>query len=214
MALTRRQALGTLAGITASIAASPRAARALALPGPAGAIPGGGPRRLPNVPLTTHEGRRVRFYDDLVKDRIVLINFMYVKCEGVCPGMTANLARVQRALGDRVGRDVFMYSITLKPHEDPPEALRGYMRMHAIGPGWEFLTGRRDDVDLVRRTLGFVDPDPALDADVSNHTGLVLGGNDGIDRWAACPALAEPSAIVEFVGWMGRSKAPPSLSGR
>src|SRR5215831_3096467 len=78
-------------------------------------------RYFPNVALTTHEGKKVRFYDDLIKDKIVTINFMYADCEGVCPGITANLVNVQRALGERVGRDIFMYSITLKPEHDSPE---------------------------------------------------------------------------------------------
>src|SRR5215510_2083471 len=69
-------------------------------------------RYFPNVALTTHEGRKVRFYDDLIKDKIVTINFMYADCDGVCPGITANLARVQKLLGDRVGRDIFMLSCT------------------------------------------------------------------------------------------------------
>ena len=36
--------------------------------------------RFPNVVLKTHEGRNVRFYDDLLKGKIVLINFMYASC--------------------------------------------------------------------------------------------------------------------------------------
>src|SRR6184192_3122047 len=80
--------------------------------------------RLPNVPLQTHEGKTVRFYDDLVRGRIVTVNFMYARCQNICPGMTSNLAMVQRALGERVGRDIFMYSITLKPEEDTPAVLR------------------------------------------------------------------------------------------
>ena len=73
---------------------------------------------LPNVDLVAHTGQRVRFYDDLVKDKKVIINFMYAKCEGICVPVTANLVRVQKLLGDRVGRDIFMYSITLKPAQD------------------------------------------------------------------------------------------------
>src|SRR6476659_11482565 len=67
-------------------------------------------RSFPNVTLTTHEGKKVKFYDDLLKDKIVIINFMYVKCEGTCPGTTANLAKVQKLLSNRVGKDIFMYS--------------------------------------------------------------------------------------------------------
>lgn len=67
----------------------------------------------PNVPLVTHEGKAVRFYDDLVKNKTVMINFMYARCGDICPGMTANLKLVQKELGDRVGKDIFMYSISL-----------------------------------------------------------------------------------------------------
>ncbi len=77
----------------------------------------------PNVPLVTHEGKSVRFFDDLIKDKVVLINFVYTSCEDSCPLETARLAVVQRILGDRVGRDVFMYSITVDPETDTPEVL-------------------------------------------------------------------------------------------
>src|SRR3954452_10233507 len=80
-------------------------------------------RYFPNFELTTHEGKKVRFYDDLIKDKIVVINFMYAQCEGICVPVTQNLKRVQNLLGKRVGRDIFMYSITLKPDEDTPEKL-------------------------------------------------------------------------------------------
>src|ERR1044072_2557808 len=80
-------------------------------------------RYFPNFELTTHEGKKVRFYDDLIKDKIIVINFMYAQCEGICPGITTNLVKVQKLLGDRVGKDIFMYSFTLKPEQDTPEAL-------------------------------------------------------------------------------------------
>src|SRR5262245_65558150 len=85
------------------------------------AVPGPGARRFPNVLLKTHTGRDVRFYDDvLAGDKIVLLNFMYARCNGICPGTTQNLLRVQHLLADRMGRDVFMYSITLTPENDTP----------------------------------------------------------------------------------------------
>ena len=159
-------------------------------------------RYFPNVVLRTHEGRPVRFYDDLVRDKIVVINFMYATCEGVCPGITLNLARVQKLLGDRIGRDIFMYSITLKPEQDSPAVLSDYVAMHGIGPGWLFLTGDPADVELLRRTLGFVNPDPALDADSSQHIGNIRYGSEPRLLWAACPGLAEPHWIVESLGWL------------
>ena len=157
-------------------------------------------RSFPNVVLTNHEGKKVKFYDDLIKDKIVLINFMYVKCEGTCPGTTANLAKVQKLLGPRVGRDIFMYSITLKPEEDTPETLRRYAKAYKVGPGWQFLTGAPADVELLRRKLGFIDRDPARDAVKSNHIGMLRWGNEPLTLWAGCPGLLAPDKIVRELG--------------
>jgi protein SCO1/2 len=159
-------------------------------------------RYFPNVALRTHDDRVVRFYDDLIKDKVVVINFMYATCEGVCPGITANLAKVQQLLGDRIGRDIFMYSITLKPEQDSPAALRDYVAMHNVGPGWLFLTGEPPDVELLRRKLGFVNPDPRLDADSAEHIGNIRYGNEPRQVWAACPGLAAAHWIVESLGWL------------
>ena len=159
-------------------------------------------RYFPNVELVTHEGRKVRFYDDLVKDKIVLINFMYAECTGICPGITANLKRVQALLGDRVGRDVFMYSLTLKPKQDTPAALKHYVEMHKIKPGWTFLTGRPDDIELLRRRLGFFTTNQKQDRDLSNHIGMVRYGNEPRQWWGMCPGQAKPEWIVEAVHWM------------
>jgi len=161
-------------------------------------------RYFPNVVLRTHENRQVRFYDDLVKDKVVIINFMYTACEGVCPGITANLSKVQKLLVDRIGRDIFMYSITLKPKEDTPAVLNEYAAMLDAGPGWLFLTGDPADIELLRRKLGFVNPDPALDADASQHIGNIRYGNERRQLWAACPGLAAASWIVESIGWVER----------
>src|SRR3989442_8677148 len=102
-----------------------------------------GPRAgyFPNAILRTHQNKPVRFHDDLIKGKVVLINFMYTNREAPCPRQTANLAAVQRALGDRVGRDIFMYSITLKPEEDTPKVLQEYAKSNGAKPGWLSLTG-------------------------------------------------------------------------
>ena len=163
---------------------------------------GGGARGFPNYELQTHEGRTVRFYDDLVKGRIVTINFMYADCTGICPSMTANLLKVQQLLGVRAVRDVHMYSFTLRPRHDTPTILKQYVEMHGIGPGWTLLTGKPTEIDRLRRKLGFVDADPEEDRNLATHVGMVLVGNDAIDRWASCPAIARPSELVKLVGWM------------
>ena len=158
-------------------------------------------RYFPNFEITTHEGKKVRFYDDLIKDKIVVINFMYAKCEGICVPITKNLKRVQNLLGKRVGRDIFMYSITLKPEEDTPDKLKHFMDMHRIKPGWTFLTGKPDEINTLRRKLGFSDSKAKLDKDLTNHIGMIRYGNEARQWWAMCPGQANPSWIVESILW-------------
>lgn len=158
-------------------------------------------QHLPNIALTTHLGQHVNFYDDLVKDKKVIINFMYVRCNGICVPVTSNLVRVQKLLGDQVGRDIFMYSITLKPAEDSVDDLRQYTEQHGIGPGWLFLTGTPGDVDHLRRALGFAYADAAEDADLSNHIGMVRFGVEPLTRWAACPGMGNPEHIARSILW-------------
>lgn len=153
----------------------------------------------PNPMLETHDGKRVRFYEDLVKGRLVVFNMMYASCSNICPPNTANLLQVQQALGAKAGRDVFMYSITLQPEFDSAAALQDYVRKYGIKPGWTFLTGQRKDIDLVRRKLGFFDPDPVVDADLRQHTGMLRIGHDARDRWSMLPALATPRQIVNSI---------------
>ena len=166
-------------------------------------------RYFPNFELTTHEGKKVHFYDDLIKDKIVVLNFMYVKCEGICMPITMNLKRVQNLLGDRVGRDIFMYSITLKPEQDTPKALKQYVQAHRIKRGWTFLTGKPDEIDKLRRSLGFKDAKARLDQDLTNHTGMVKYGNEARQWWGMFPGEANAPWIVECIGWMDGPNAKP-----
>lgn len=160
----------------------------------------------PNFELVTHEDRKVRFYDDLIKDKIVVINFMYAKCDGICVPITQKLKRVQEILADRVGRDIFMYSITLKPKEDTPQKLQHYVHMHKLKPGWTFLTGRPDEIEILRRKLGFSDGNPKLDKDLTNHIGMVKYGNERRQWWAMFPGKGNPSWMVRSILWMDERK--------
>jgi protein SCO1 len=152
-----------------------------------------------NVEVTAQDGRSFRFYDDLMKDKIILVNFFFTECPGVCPLMTQNLANLPDLLGDRFGRDIFMYSISLQPEHDTPERLADYASLYGVGPGWLLLTGKATDIELLRHRLGFVDSDPAQDADLEQHLGTVRIANVPMHRWIMSPALLNPAAIVRAV---------------
>src|SRR5258708_31755035 len=154
-------------------------------------------RYFPNVLLTTHEGKQVRFYDDLVKGKSVVVNVMFASCNDACPLITANLTRVQELLGDRMGRDLFFYSITIDPEHDTPEILDLYAKSYGVGAGWLFLTGKPDDIELLRQKLGYVDPNPDIDKGKSLHSGMLRYGNEPLSLWASCQGGAKPEWSAE-----------------
>lgn len=159
-------------------------------------------RYFPNLVLTDQNGRKLKFYDDLLKDKIVILNMFYAQCEGICTPITRNLVRLQKLLGNRVGKDIFMYSFSLKPKEDSVSALKHYAQIHKVKPGWLFLTGAPEDIETLRRKLGYVDPDPEADKDLSNHIGLIKYGNEPLERWGGCPGMSSPEWIAETLSWV------------
>lgn len=165
--------------------------------GASSAVPKGstwGANYFPNVPLVTQDGKTVRLYDDLIKDKKVLINFIYAGCEKACPLATAKLAQVQKLLGDRVGSDIFIYSITLDPEHDTPEALKAYAGKYGAGPGWLFLTGKREDIDIVRFKLG------ERDEEKENHNNIVRVGNGAKGQWMRLPLVGDLNFLVNEIG--------------
>lgn len=151
----------------------------------------------PNIELRTQEGRKVRFYDDLIKGKIVAINLIYTSCEYSCPLETARLAQVQKMLGDRVGKDIFFYSISIDPENDTPEALKAYAEKYHAGPGWYFLTGKKDEIEMLSKKLGLYS-DPAASRD--GHMPHLLLGNEPLGQWMRNSALDNPRFLAQTIG--------------
>ena len=202
-------AVGAVAavGLTEALLNAPEFGADKRKPAASPAVANRGTNGVPNVELQTHTGRKVRFYDDLVRGTLVVINMMYAGCNITCPPMTHNLVKVQELLGERVGRDIFMYSLTLKPEQDGPEDLAQFAKLHAVKPGWLFLTGRPAEVEQLRLALGFYDPDAAEDRKEGRHVGMVRIGNDPFKRWGMAPALAAPRQIVSMIEHLDRRHA-------
>jgi protein SCO1/2 len=169
-------------------------------------------QRFPNVPVVDHDGNILRFYDDMLKDKTVLINFMYTRCNGSCPGTTANLRKAQAEFGDRMGRDVFMYSVSLEPEYDTPERLKAYADLFKVQPGWRFITGSKENLDLIRREFGFYRADPTLDKLADSHIGAVKFGIERLERWGMCAALGNPKYIARYVEWLEPKGKRPDLA--
>ena len=157
----------------------------------------------PNVPLTTQEGATVHLYDDLLKGKSVAMNVMYTSCKDECPLETARLAQVQRLLGERMGKDIFFYSITIDPKRDKPEVLKAYAEKYGVGPGWLFLTGKEEDIKLATKKLGLSRVRDSASKD--GHTASLMVGNEPAGLWMRNSAVDNPqflaTTITNFLGW-------------
>jgi protein SCO1 len=157
----------------------------------------------PNVPLVNQDGVALRFYDDLIKGKAVAVNLIYTHCTASCPLETAKMAQVQKLLGDRVGKDIFFYSISIDPKRDTPETLKAYMQRYHIGPGWQFLTGKEEDIKLVAQRLGLSSLTDAANRD--GHQPSLMVGDEASGQWMRNSAVDNPrflaTTIGNFLGW-------------
>lgn len=160
----------------------------------------------PNTELITHDGETVRFFDDLIMDKIVVINFIYTSCPDVCPLETAQLTRVQDILGDRLGKDVFFYSVTIDPDVDTPEVLAEYR--DRFGASWMFLTGGEDEIVELRRKLGLYVEE--IQDGSNNHNVNMIIGNQSTGRWMKRSPFENPHVLADQIGnWLTDWRAPP-----
>lgn len=155
-------------------------------------------KHLPNVPLLTHNGDEVRFYDDLIKDKKVAINFMYTVCSKICTPSTRNIVEARRLLGD-MAKDIHFYSISMTPQHDEPAVLRAYMKANEIDNDWTFLTGTQKNVDFLRRALGFTSGNPVEDADISRHAGMLRIINEPMTSWGHASTVTSGKTIARMI---------------
>ncbi len=166
------------------------------------AIAGGpGAQYFTNTPLVTQDGKTVHFYDDLLKGKSVVINFIYTQCGDSCPLETAKLAQVQKLLGDRVGKDIFFYSISIDPKRDTPQMLKDYARKFHAGPGWFFLTGKKEDIEVIRRKLG--QAAAADQNELTDHSTSLVIGDEPTGQWMRDSSMDDARYIATMVSdWL------------
>lgn len=149
--------------------------------------------RIPDVPVLDQEGRKLNFYTDLVKGKTVAINFVFTTCTTICPPLTATFRRVQQDLGERVGRDVRLISVSVDPVTDTPERLAAFSSKFKVAPGWTFVTGSKPEIDSLLRALG------VASGDKNDHTPMMLIINDGTKKWTRTYGLARPAQITSLI---------------
>jgi len=167
-----------------------------AAPAPPAAAPEAGEKvdlKIPDVSLVDQDGKPVHFYSDLVRGKVVMINFVFTSCTTICPPMGATFGKVQQLLGDRAGRDIHLISVSVDPATDTPERMKAWGKKFGAGPGWTLVTGQRETIVQLLKALG------VYTANLNDHTPLVLAGNDPRNEWTRAYGLAAPAKLVELL---------------
>ena len=148
---------------------------------------------IPDVAVLDQDGNALHFYTDLIKDKTVAINFIFTNCTTICPPLAATFARVQKEMGDKVGKDVHFISISVDPLTDTPERLKAWGAKFKAGAGWTFVTGEKQEMDKLLNALG------ASVSKREDHTPAVIIGNDSKDLWTRTYGLARTSQIIGVI---------------
>jgi len=141
--------------------------------------------------LVDQDGEEVRFFTDVLKDQVVVINFIFTNCGGACPMITEKLKMARKALGEEMGDSIRFVSISIDPARDTPAAMRKFQETHKATGNWVFLTGEQENIDAVVKRLGQYSPE------VENHSTLVLAGNVNERHWMKILPSAPPPIIAE-----------------
>jgi cytochrome oxidase Cu insertion factor (SCO1/SenC/PrrC family) len=166
---------------------------------------------IPNTTVMTQRGKPVKFYDDLVKGKIVIISFIYTSCTDICPLTTARIAQLEEKLGDMVGREVFLLSMTVDPETDTPERLKEYSERFGAGPGWSFVTGKPEDIRAINYKFG------DRSGVISEHRNEIVIGNDATGEWQKDSVFGDIDRLALTVRsldpkWHDQVRPPQSMA--
>jgi protein SCO1/2 len=146
-----------------------------------------------DVILVNQENKDMQFYSDLIKGKVVIINTFFTTCKSVCPPMTHSLTKVQEHLGERLGKEVHIISISVDPDTDTPPRLKDFAEKYKARPGWYFITGKKENLEMALKKIGQFAKTP------DDHTTVMIIGNEKTGLWKKAFGLASPPALIEVV---------------
>lgn len=152
-----------------------------------------GPEFFTNLPVVDQDGRQLKFYDDLIKDKVVVVMFIYTSCTDICPITTMRMTQIEDELGAAVGRDIFIISLTVDPEHDTPEKLKAYSKAFGTGPGWSFVTGKPEDIRAINYRLG------ERSKVLSDHRNEIVLGNDATGEWQRDNVMGDLKRVTRSI---------------
>jgi protein SCO1/2 len=160
-----------------------------------------------DVELINQNGERMRLYSDVLRDHVVVINAFFATCQGSCLPMNRNLEKLQAAFKERMGKDLYIVSISVDPTVDTPQALKEYAKKLNATPGRLFLTGKKENVDWALYKLGqYVEQR-------EQHTNIFIIGNERTGLWKKAFGLAQAEELVKIVESVLNDAPPTNGSG-
>ncbi|MEP7010830.1 MAG: SCO family protein [Acidobacteriota bacterium] len=162
---------------------------------------------IPDISLVDQNGKKIHFYSDLIQGKVVAVNFVFTTCSTICTPQGARFAELRKLLGDQAGRDVHLISVSIDPQSDTPAKLKAWSEKLGAGPGWTLVTGEKDEVVRLLKSLG------AFDVDIKRHTPSLLLGNDRDKRWTRAYSLAPAAQLAGLLEGLrdGLRDKPPGL---
>jgi protein SCO1 len=160
-----------------------------------------------DVELLDQDGKKLRFYSDVLKGKTVVINALFTTCTNVCPPISRNLERIQEALGERLGKDVFLVSLTVDPVTDTPAKLKEYAQKFHARSGWFFLTGKKENIDWALYKLG------QYVQDKNEHKTILIIGNEATGLWKKAFGLASADALIKIIEEVMNDKGVATKGG-
>ncbi len=148
--------------------------------------------RIPDVPVQDQNGKSLNFYTDLVKGKVVAINFVFTTCTTICPPLTVTFRRVQQQLAEQ-NSQAQLISVSVDPAIDTPERLRDFAAKFKAEPGWAFVTGNTSDINSLLQQLG------VAVTNKNDHTPMILIGNDEAGYWTRAYGLSSPASLVKLI---------------
>jgi cytochrome oxidase Cu insertion factor (SCO1/SenC/PrrC family) len=158
---------------------------------------------IPDAELFNQDGKKIHFYSDLIKDKVVIVSLFFTSCSSICPMQGESLSRLQATLGDRLGRDVYLVSVSMDPEDDPPERLKIWGLQFGAKPGWTLVTGKKSEIDKVAMALTGA---PAVKGE---HSPVVFVGSDKTGRWIRAYGLAEPAKFDSLIAEVSAAYVAP-----
>jgi protein SCO1 len=158
---------------------------------------------IPDAELFNQDGKKIHFYSDLIKDKVVIVSLFFTSCASICPMQGESLSKLQATLGDRLGRDVYLVSVSMDPEGDPPERLKIWGLQFGAKPGWTLVTGKKSEIDKVAIALTGA---PAVKGE---HSPVVFVGSDKTGRWIRAYGLAEPAKFDSLIAEVTAARVAP-----